>query len=38
VERLGRLDDRLQIARRANLLADPFETGADLPSRLVERC
>ena len=38
VERLGALDDRLQIARLANPLADPFETRADLPSRVVGGC
>ena len=38
VARLDSLDDRLQIARLANPLADPLETCADLPSRVVEGC
>ena len=37
VERLGSLDDRLQITRRANHLADAFETRADLPAGIIER-
>jgi hypothetical protein len=39
VERLGRLDDGVQIALRSNPLADAFETCADLlPPGIVERC
>ncbi len=38
VERLGRLDDRVQIALRPNPLADAFETCADLPPGIVEGC
>jgi aquaporin Z len=38
VERLGSLDDRLQISRRAHPLADAFETCPDLPAGIVEGC
>jgi hypothetical protein len=38
MERLSSLEDRLQIARRANPLADAFETCADPPARIVEGC